>query len=201
MCLHPWKSDDKIKIAELETKVAAHEARIEVLERIIKCIQEKEEDNNKDADTNNANISAVTESPEKVDENVNYENEQTFECEICEFRSIRENGLEIHMGRVHKNIEQIDGHMEENEDDELLDSTERYWRTGILGSCYQTYLDVMALIDDSYLDDEAKKTEHAAVALDSRKEAFGEQYIYYPPWRKFPWFYTILYLNNPFLCG
>ena len=43
----------------------------------------------------------------------------------------------------------------------------------------------MALIDDSYLDDEAKKTEHA-VALDSRKEAFGEQYIYYPPWRKFP---------------
>ena len=41
------------------------------------------------------------------------------------------------------------------------------------------------MVVTSYLDDEEKKIEHA-VALDSRKEAFGEQYIYYPPWRKFP---------------
>merc|ERR1712126_294067 len=35
--------------------------------------------------------------------------EATFGCEICDFRSNTENGLNIHMSKKHARIEQIDG--------------------------------------------------------------------------------------------
>ena len=88
------------------------------------------------------------------------------------------------MSRKHKNIEQLDGNVDFEDDDQLFLSTERYWSTGILGSCYQTYLDALELLDESTLEENAKKVEKDKV-LDARKEAFGDQYMYYPPWRKF----------------
>ena len=108
--------------------------------------------------------------------------EGNFSCEFCE--GLREIGLEIHMSRKHKNIEQLDGNVDFEDDDQLFLSTERYWSTGILGSCYQTYLDALELLDESTLEENAKKVEKDKV-LDARKEAFGDQYMYYPPWRKF----------------
>ena len=72
----------------------------------------------------------------------------------------------------------------EEDDNQLLLSTERYWRTGILGSTFQTYLDVLIMIDGSTLEEDDKNIEKELV-LKARKEAFGDDFMYYPPWRKF----------------
>jgi hypothetical protein len=64
-----------------------------------------------------------------------------FSCFICDFESIWANGLKIHMAKKHENLEQVDGN-EEIEDDYIYSETEHYWKTGKLGTIYQTYLDV-----------------------------------------------------------
>ena len=88
------------------------------------------------------------------------------------------------MSPKHKVMEQHDGMMEVVEDDQLWIRTQRYWTTGILGTVYQTYIDVLNVIEESCLDEESKQNEKDQV-LDARKKAFGDDYRYYPPWRKF----------------
>jgi len=62
----------------------------------------------------------------------NYENEvpSLFKCEICDFSSVWLNGLNIHISRKHSTIEQLDGHNEDNSDDEKYSNTRHYWVRG-----------------------------------------------------------------------
>ena len=90
------------------------------------------------------------------------------------------------MGRKHRNIEQLDGMEnlvdEEADEDKTYLNTECYWKNGILGTSYQLYLDANQIIEES--DFNAKeKEELKADILEARKEAFGTEYKYYPPWR------------------
>ena len=90
------------------------------------------------------------------------------------------------MGLKHMIIAQLDGALggEEDVENERYLNTERYWKTGILATSFQSYLDANYIIDESDLTEEDKIVEKESV-LEARKKAFGENYIYYPPWRKF----------------
>ena len=59
--------------------------------------------------------------------------------------------------------------------------TSKYWKEGKLTSIYQTYLDVLEIIEKSELTDELKDVERAKV-LEARKNAFGKDLEFYPPW-------------------
>ena len=55
----------------------------------------------------------------------------------------------MHMSRKHNNIEQIDGNVDLQDDNQLFISSVRKWSTGIFGLCYQTYLAALELYDKS----------------------------------------------------
>ena len=103
-----------------------------------------------------------------------------FQCKLCDFKSIWKNGLEIHMKKMHKEIEQLDVHSEIIADEEY-NRSEHYWKTGYLGTAFQSYLDAKQLIDESDLSEEDKEQEKQNL-LEARKNAFGTNYRYYPPW-------------------
>ena len=89
------------------------------------------------------------------------------------------------MTKKHANIEQLDGtnaDMEKVEEDDKLEETCLYWKTGRLGTIYQTFLDVNKIIDECNLPEDVKKDEKAKV-LDARKLAFGSDFQRMPPWR------------------
>ena len=48
---------------------------------------------------------------------------------------------------------------------------------------YQTYLDVLDIIEDMYFE-EAIKEEEKQKATESREICFGPNYVYFPPWSK-----------------
>ena len=50
-------------------------------------------------------------------------------------------------------------------------------------SIFQCHLDANVLVDESELDAKEKELEKEAILI-TRKDAFGEAFIYYPPWRK-----------------
>ena len=108
-----------------------------------------------------------------------------FECPICDFESTWENGLSVHMGRMHGSIEQLDGQAEINEIDKKYENTEHYWKKGRLGVTYLTFLDANYVIDNSELSEEDKKTEKEKI-LEARKAAFGNSFQNFPPWDKKP---------------
>ena len=106
-----------------------------------------------------------------------------FECQICDFSSTWKNGLDIHMGRKHGNIEQLDGNDDELDNDKRYDSTEHYWKKGRIGMAYHSFLDANHLIDCTDLPKDEKDKEKEKL-LDSRKDAFGKSFENYPPWKK-----------------
>ena len=106
-----------------------------------------------------------------------------FECLICDFKSTWEFGLKVHMGKKHSNIEQIDGHVELEEDDDKYEKTEDYWKKGRLGVAYYTFLDAMCLIDSYDISEDDKKEEKEKL-LDARKAALGKTFYNFPPWSK-----------------
>ena len=67
-----------------------------------------------------------------------------------------------------------------DEDDKYM-KTVHYWEHGILGTVFQTYLDVMDVIEKSDLTEELKDLEKTKV-LAARKEAFGKDFELFPPW-------------------
>ena len=118
--------------------------------------------------------------------NENYENEvaevpSLYKCEICDFSSVWLNGFNIHISRKHSTIEQLDGHNEDNSDDEKYSRTRHYWERGWLGSGYQTYIDAIDLIESSELSEGAKIIEKDKL-LDARKLAIGTNFKNLPPW-------------------
>ena len=55
-------------------------------------------------------------------------------CELCDFKTDRKNGLEIHMRKKHAVLEQLDGNNSSESDDNTEDNnyyelSESYWRT------------------------------------------------------------------------
>ena len=68
----------------------------------------------------------------------------------------------------------IDGTASDDYDDrteEAYEDTERFWRTGELVTCFQYYLDALAIIDTSDFDEEEKHLEKELV-LEARKRSF-----------------------------
>ena len=106
-----------------------------------------------------------------------------YQCEICDFKSTWKNGLEIHMGRKHCNIEQLDGLDDELDKVDRYDNTEHYWKSGRIGMAYHSFLDAIQIIDSSDIPEHEKKTEKEKL-LDARKSAFGKNFSNYPPWKK-----------------
>ena len=63
-----------------------------------------------------------------------------FKCELCDFTSTWKGGFNIHMGRKHKLIPQLDGgdfSSELNELDDWYEGSKHYWKSGDLGQGYQ----------------------------------------------------------------
>ena len=106
----------------------------------------------------------------------------TFECEICDFKSNWENGLRIHMSRKHSRIDQLDGQCDENVDDESYQGSNHYWMKGWLGRAYQSYLDAEDTLKKCDLS-EADKDVEMAKLLEARKTALGSSYMDFPPWK------------------
>ena len=107
-----------------------------------------------------------------------------FICSICDFQSNWENGLQIHMSRKHNNIDQMDGNNSsvEIDDDQKYSKTDHYWKTGKLGTIFQSFLDANDLIEKSNLEEEVKSKEKQKI-LQARKHAFGNDFRHFPPWK------------------
>ena len=77
--------------------------------------------------------------------------DQSFKCELCDFMSNIKNGLIIHMSHRHKMIEQLDGATDNvpnsDDEDDVYESTEKFWQTGYLGTCFQTYLVGLPMVE------------------------------------------------------
>ena len=111
-----------------------------------------------------------------------------FPCLICDFTSNWANGFQIHMTKKHANLEQVDGNdtvIEDIEEDDKYSETDHYWKTGKLGTIYQTFLDVNKIIERSNLS-EVSKMDEKAKALEARKFAFGPNFGHVPPWNLKP---------------
>ena len=59
---------------------------------------------------------------------------------------------------------------------------DRYWKTGILGTIFQTFLDASLIVERSDLSKDNKAVEKAKI-LEARKHAFGQHFRNYPPWK------------------
>ena len=108
---------------------------------------------------------------------------EDFACDICDFRSKWSNGLEIHMTRKHATLEQIDGAIGDGEEDLQYDRSDYYWKNGRIGISYQTYIDILEIVESSDLSDTEKKNEKARVT-DARQKVFGKNYKNFPPWKQ-----------------
>jgi len=64
-------------------------------------------------------------SSDKITEKVSLTEKAAFECDICDFVSNRQSGLNIHIARKHPTIEQLDGNTEEVIDTETWIS--KHW--------------------------------------------------------------------------
>ena len=115
-----------------------------------------------------------------IEKNIVREDSEFYECQLCDFKSNWDNGLNIHMTRKHGEIEQLDGNTDDTLD-EHYEGTKHYWKLGRLGTVYQTFLDANTIINNSELDEDDKKKEKAKL-LDARKTAFGDRFMFFPPW-------------------
>ena len=100
-------------------------------------------------------------------ESVKAESIAPFSCKRCDFYTIWENALKIHVVRKH---EQINGDV-------------KYWKSGKMTSVYQTYLDVCEDITCSDLPESEQDLEQEK-ALEARKVAIGDGFKRYPPWNQ-----------------
>ena len=71
----------------------------------------------------------------------------------------------------------------EDIDDKLYKETEDYWKRGRLGMVYQLFPDATKIIDESDLNVEEREHEKAAL-LGARKDALGDGFVNFPPWRR-----------------
>ena len=67
-----------------------------------------------------------------------------------------------------------------DKDDKYV-KTLHYWEKGRITTIFQSYLDVLEVLENSDLTEESKELEKAKV-LAARKEAFGKDFVLFPPW-------------------
>ena len=67
---------------------------------------------------------SVSDSSIETDKVIKDQNLQDFKCELCDFVSNHERGLNIHMSRKHTKIEQLDGVADELQQEEANKSEE-----------------------------------------------------------------------------
>ena len=115
---------------------------------------------------------------------------EEFSCDICDFTSNWANGLNIHMTRKHDKVEQLDGCVDVEEDDKYF-SSKYYWKDGRIGTVFQTYLDVIDVIESSDLKEDDKQLEKGK-ALEARRVAFGTMHKFFPPWSTKWWIFFSL---------
>ena len=102
-------------------------------------------------DTPTADVKAQIENNAIVDYIVEVE---VQECDLCDFKSDRKTGLEIHMSRKHKGIPQIDG-----EDSTEVRDTDCYWDSGHGIKIFGIYNNVLKDIEESDISKEEKAYE------------------------------------------
>ena len=131
------------------------------------------------------NASEVDDQTEKSEEDTSADQAGgTFSCDICDFKSNWANGLSVHITRKHPRMEQLDGTnsiSDDLDDDDKYSKTVQYWKEGKIGTIFQTFLDVLDVIESSDLTEESKDLEKDKV-LESRKIAFGKDFEHFPPW-------------------
>ena len=87
----------------------------------------------------------------------------SFKCEICDFSSNRENGLNIHLSRKHPTIEQLDGNVDLVADDietEFDSEIEEYLSSGKIGTDPQLWEDLLFYLnnkEEKFLAIEARR--------------------------------------------
>ena len=69
---------------------------------------------------------------------------ETFDCFLCDFFSLCENGLKVHLAQMHSTVEQLDGGSREVVEDEDYKGSKHYWSKGWLGGAYQSFIDANA---------------------------------------------------------
>ena len=87
-------------------------------------------------------------------------------------------GLKIHTKNVHSKTG-ANATLEEK-----YHSTRNYWRTGYLGTVYQTFLDANDVVEAMNLSEEETTTEKSKI-LEARKTAFSPgAWHNFPPWSR-----------------
>ena len=174
--------EDKTVMKDLKNRLEVAEDRIKCLEKQILQLGVEKESHTEDDDKIEISQKSTVEASS------NAIIVQSFKCELCDFMSNRKNGLIIHMSHRHRKIEQLDGVADDvpnsDDEDDVYESTKKFWQTGYLGTCFQTYLDALSIVKESDLEENEKNFEKTTI-LDARKEAFGDNYLYVPPWRKY----------------
>ena len=193
-----WRRQDRRRQAAQTAAAAASADTVTVTDKIHsdyetdikivnagKAVDEKSSEENKNNKTATEKVSESNESEEEIIETTNEalaeKAEKCHSCDLCDFATNWVKGLRVHITRMHKNIEQLDGCEDLVEDEKYL-SCSRYWKDGYLGTSFQAYLDALDILETSNLSEEDKILEKDKV-LEARKEAFGSEFKYYPPWR------------------
>ena len=114
-----------------------------------------------------------SEAKEKLTADVHY-------CKVCDFETNWGNAVKVHMIKKHSKKTCV---IQDKVDEQQVDFTQQYWKTGKLITCFQTYLDLNKDIENSDLKDLEKAIEKEKV-LEARKAAFGPDFKHYPPWKK-----------------
>ena len=89
------------------------------------------------------------------------------------------------MTKKHAELEKLDGNTSIREDSEEIEKyseTIRYWKEGKIGTAFQSYLDAIDVIKTSNFSEDFKDVEKCKV-LEARKQVFGSEFEYYPPWK------------------
>ena len=108
-----------------------------------------------------------------------------YACEICDFKSNKESGLNIHMSRKHPVLEQIDGNTEDFEDfeTEFDNEIEEYLSTGSFPESDSLWYEQFWEDLLGYLKSRKEKLEalEAYRKLLEKKKGMGS-YLGYAPW-------------------
>ena len=83
------------------------------------------------------------------------------------------------MSRKHGKIEQLDGAIDDSlVNDERYDRSSYYWERVRIGISYETYCDIIKIIEESDIAVKEKETEKEKVT-EARKKTFGQNYKHF----------------------
>ena len=104
-------------------------------------------------------------------------------CELCDFKTDRKNGLEIHMRKKHAVLEQLDGNNSSESDDDIEDNnnyelSESYWRTGYIEwNDIDLYENVLKAMEQNFWRNKVKKKELIEEANETRMKRLNKKFM------------------------